>query len=188
MRILVNSIPKSGTYLCANLLSLFGFENTYLHLSPSNRYVKLTAEEIKNQRQTQLQKIGIKEALSEILDNQVVLAHIGRTPEHVDLFKDYKKIILHRTKEEVIESLIRWREISGVPYDVNIIEDYMWDIKLWGQEANTIMISFDDLVQKNAEVIDALQQFLFGSIRYDSMNCIEEALAMHSYTKSSIRN
>ena len=43
------------------------------------------------------------------------------------------------------------------------------------------------MIKKDITVLDQLQEFLFGTVLYNSRKCIRDALTKDSLTKSSIR-
>ena len=188
MKILVISQPKSGTYLCANILQNLGYEFTYMHIS-ARAYDKYDPNNLKQGRRHPAHfrhNATMQESAALIQDNQFAVGHIDYSDKAEDIFKDFKKIVLYRNPREAAESWNRWKEESGrsmaikksVP-NAKILE--------WQNKENTMTLNFDDMVNKNTQKIDALQFFLLNELKYNSQDIIEKSLAQDSLTKSSVR-
>jgi hypothetical protein len=188
MKILVISQPKSGTYLCANILQNLGLDFTWMHIGAKS-YDKYDPNNLKQGRkypQRFRYKSTMKESAALVADNQFAVGHIDYSEKAEEIFKDFKKIILYRDPREAGESWNRWKKESGrsmttkksIP-NAKIIE--------WQNKENTITLNFDAMINKNIQKIDALQFFLFEELKYNSDAIIEKSLAQDSLTKSTNR-
>ena len=188
MKILVISQPKSGTYLCANILQNLGLEFTYMHLAAGSydKYEPNNLDEGRKNPKKFRHKATLEESSQLIRDDQFAVGHIGHSAEAERIFNDFKKVVLYRDTLEAGESWNRWKKESG-----RAMKNYKTmdnsNILKWRNLENTITINFNDMVNKNIDVIDKLQLFLFDRLKYNSAAIIEKSLAQDSLTKSSLR-
>lgn len=131
-------------------------------------------------------KATLEEASNLIGENQFAVSHIDYNKKSESIFKDFKKIILHRDPSEAGKSWNRWKQQSGRQMkDRNTIPNS--SALSWSGKENTFTLPFDDMVNKNVQKIDELQLFLFAQLKYNSTAIIEKSLAQDSLTKSSSR-
>lgn len=185
MRTLIISQPKSGTYLCANLLQEFGIKFSGYHLNQDTyqRYDlgNLHAGIVNPLAYTFTEHIC--KSIGRINNNYFAVTHLNHTNELFNLFRPFKKIIITRAQPEIIESYERFKQVRGGKGTF----DAVLQQHRWLDYPNTFHITFNDMIQKNITVIDELQYFLFDNIIHNSRKCIRNALANDSLTKSSIR-
>lgn len=190
MKVLIISQPKSGTYLCANLLQELNLIFTGLHLN-DNRYQKYNLNDIedcKNNPKKYTIKTSLNKSIKLIEDNEFAVSHLKYSKKSANITSEFKKIILTRNNNEVLNSWIRWANDTNRPKTAQYIETYnQQSILEWLQESNTIHLTFDDLCNKNINAIDKLQDFLFKKIIFSSEDAIEQSLNKPSLTKSSLR-
>ena len=182
-KVVVVSLPKSGTYLMGNVLQNLGFRNTYKHLSKSGgqEYDPNNLEDgIKNPRKYDSKKT-LKQSLNELQAGDYALSHLGYDNETADLLKDFFVIYLYRDEKEIEQSFKRWCEKSGRPY-VPWRKDKLDKISLWKEKAD-FSLEFNDIINHNVEKIDQLQIQLLGNLQLDSKNIIELSIQMDSMTK-----
>jgi hypothetical protein len=185
MRTLIISQPKSGTYLCANLLQEFGIKFGGHHLNEYNyqRY------DLGNLHKGLIDPIEytftehISKSIGRINNNYFAVTHLNYTDELFALFRPFKKIIITRPQNEIRESYERFKGIRGGkgPFEAVLQQHY------WLDYPNTFHLTFNDMIEKNIKVIDELQDFLFNNRLHNSRKCIRNALRNDSLTKSSIR-
>jgi hypothetical protein len=183
MKIIVISIPKSGTYLMGNILENLGFTNTYKHLSKKGgqEYDPNNIQDgIKNPRKYDSKK-SLEENLNEIQDGQYALSHLEYDDCTSKLLEEFFTIYLERDEKEVEASFKRWCKISGRSYKPWRKEKLNY-IKLW-KEHSDYKITFDDMINKNVKKIDFMQLKLFGEVKYDSKEILIKSLDMDSMTK-----
>jgi hypothetical protein len=187
MKLIVISQPKSGTYLCANILQNLGLEFTYLHilLDSYNAYDKDDIENCKRHPEKFRVEAPLYEPLSMIGEGQFAVCHLWRNKVTDLAVKDFKKIILYRDADEIFESYKTWIEETG--RDRKPIKGKPEMVTPWTKCDNTFAMQFNDMVDKNINKLDELQMFLFGEITYNSLTVIEQSLNQPSLTKSHKR-
>jgi len=186
MRALIISQPKAGTYLCANLLQEFGLKFKGIHLSEyqqqqydlSNIYNSL----INKDEYTATEHIST--TVRRISDNHFAVTHLNYTDEFHSLFLPFKKIIITRSKDEILQSWERFRSVRNGKGEIDITSLNQYH---WLDYPNTFHLTFNNMINKEIPIIDNLQQFLFGNILHNSRTCIRTALSTSSLTKSNIR-
>lgn len=199
VKAIIISLPKSGTYLCQNLLGTFGLHKTLIHFGgkvhqqyDSEKYsLGRTNPELFNIDQS------IEDILKNIPNNSVSVTHQIFDDKHDLLFKPFKKILVHRDLRGRTESFERfedrwgkWKRRGMRPALVQEAMTkglYADGIMQWRGKPDVFTLHFDDMVGVNTLVLDQLQQFLFNEIKYDSESCMNKALAEDSLTKSEIR-
>lgn len=190
MKYLITSVPKSGTYLAANIFKNLNIPDSGIHIqnSESSRYiVGGWRQDIKNQNlDIEIYK-KTEEIIDEVNDGEFLTGHIERTEAMIKKFLGYKKILLVRSMSGIIESAVRYRK----DYNLNLLQHLqikdILAIKEWEKDKDCIVINFDDLINKNIIVMDNLQIHLFGEIRFDSLEILELSLKQDSPTKSNLR-
>lgn len=183
MKVVVVSLPKSGTYLMGNVLQCLGFENTYKHLSKKGgqEYDPQNIQEgIKNPRKYDSTKT-LKQNVNEIKDSQYALSHLGYDESIVKLLQDFFVIYLERDEKEIQESFKRWCEKSRRPYKP-WRKEKLDSIKKWKSHANFVL-EFNDMISINEKKLDDLQLCLFGHIKFDSKTTLKKSIQMDSMTK-----
>jgi hypothetical protein len=187
MKLIVISQPKSGTYLCANILQNLGFEFTYLHILPDsyNAYNKDDIENCKRHPEKFRVDAPLQEPLSMIGEGQFAVSHLRRNKVTDLAVKDFKKIILCRDADEIFESYKTWMEETGRDRTPRKGKPEM--VTSWINCDNTFAMQFNDMVDKNIDKLDELQMFLFGGIIHNSLTVIEQSLNQPSLTKSHKR-
>ncbi len=180
MKTLIISMPKSGTYLCSNLLLEFGIRQTLLHLNPGT-YQQYTSDinDTRKNPQKYTHQLKFEKSIELFGDNEFAVTHVSYNKKRAQLLKNTKKILLVRDEKEIVESYQRWNEKTGRPMPAL----NLGDIKRWEQETNIFKLSFNDMINKNVEQIDRLQNYLFNSIKFDSLMCIKNAIELPSMTK-----
>lgn len=190
MKVLVISQPKSGTYLCANLLQELGLFFTELHISESHyqKYNLKNLEDCKKNPKKYTTKISIDKSINLIADNQFAVSHLYYSSTTSDIIYNFKKVILTRDYDEVVDSWNRFATETNRPKDsYRIKEENQKNIFNWLQEPNTIHLTFSDMYNKNINAIDTLQEFLFDKVITNSSNALLHSLSKPSLTKSSLR-
>lgn len=188
MKYFIISQPKAGTYLCANLLSEFNLINTRLHIS-ERKYELYDFNNLEESRKNLTNfsyPIPLHDSLTKIFDNQFAVGHIPYSENNRNLLKNFKKILLIREYDGIKNSATRWAHSTGRSLNIKKVFDIAEDVIRWKQD-NVFIINFQDLIEKNENIINKLQIFLFGNILYDSLKSIENALIKDSLTKSNVR-
>lgn len=198
MKSFILSQPKSGTYLCANLLEEFKMYNTYMHFSNNGKSWKkfsrdpdhglLLAKKLDKAEFTR--SMDFKQGLGLIPENSFAVGHISRTDVNYVALRKFKKILIYRPQIEVIQSMERFNNDNperltegGLRRILRLHEN----MHTWHGEPGTFTLTFKDMLNINVPVIDKLQHFLFGNIPYDSERCMKRAMEKDSITKSKMR-
>lgn len=187
MKYFIISQPKSGTYLCSNILNNLGINQTYYHFTPKHiyKYDKNNLDAGITNPENYIVQDTVENVLLKIKDNDFAVGHLSYKEPIITLLKPFKKIILHRNPTEAGESYNRWITESNRkrPFRDKVKNT----VKEWINEPNTIYINFDSMINKDLTVINQLQEFLFGHIKENSLQILEKSLSNKSLTKSSIR-
>jgi hypothetical protein len=181
MKAIIISKPKSGTFLLSNLIDLMGMDFKGIFIHDNSRHQYDIADKT---NRVALEKVPhpLEKSIEKVEDNEVIVSHLLPTPEARRLLKEFKKIIITRNHDEIKVSYNNWsKALSNRPakYDVN---KYL-PIPDWLEEPNSFGLKFNDLIYKNEKVINDLQLFLLGEIKYDSRVVCQTALNMDSVTK-----
>lgn len=188
MKYFIISKPKSGTYLCSNILKILGLIQTFMHISEKyyHQYDPNNIEDGRlNPKKYQL-SVPIEKSILKVPENSFAVGHLQPKKENLQLLVDFKKIFLHRNLEDRKMSAGRWTlETPRKPINFSFSEEIKMDA--WRSVDNTFSLSFEDMIDKNQEKIDELQYFVLGKVKINSNDLITEALQTESLTKSSIR-
>ncbi|MGB0203374.1 MAG: hypothetical protein ACPF9R_04390 [Acholeplasmataceae bacterium] len=194
MKTIIISQPKSGTYLCSNVLKNLGINQTYLHIA-ENKSQQYDGSDLKNcvcnPRQYDILK-PISEILKLINDNDFCASHLEPIQSNINVTKNFKKIILTRNSiEDADKSWRAWLKYSGRTMSNSrgrrCAVNWKEHSKTWLKEKDTFHLTFEDMINKDTKKIDALQMFLFNETRFDSLSVIEKSLREPSMTKSKNR-
>ena len=190
MRYIIMSQPKAGTYLTANILHNLNIADSGIHIQSAYTTVyivgswRTTGKQHREYKENTL--ITSLKALSYVEDEEFVTGHLQCTDFLKEEFKNDKKILLLRNTEDIRQSALNYLEDQA--YNVfPIVKSTLFNIKKWEKEKDVFVIYFDDLINKNIEVIDNLQKYLFDEIRFDSLDIITKSLEQDSPTKSNLR-
>lgn len=189
MKCVVMSQPKAGTYLCANLLVEFGMVNSSMHLSEHEyqRYDLSDLDACRNATATFTHRKDLHKTLKMIKDNEFAVGHIRGGHKNISRMKEFKKIFLVRSKEEIFQSAERWRQLSGRDIRPKVLVNLAKEMLPWEDEEDVFVLPFKKMLYKNKECLDELQVYLFGEVRVDSVEAMTAALEKDSLTKSDIR-
>ncbi len=187
MKVLVISQPKSGTYLCANILQNLGLEFTFQHLSQHSfgQYYKQDFNIGRANPQSVTKPRSFAKSLSVIGDNQFSVSHIKYSKDNEKLLQPFKKVVLSRDEREAAISWNLYKKETG--RNMRELQKIVKTSLEWANTTNSFLMGFEDMVGKNTLVIDNLQIFLFGKVKYDSEMIITLSLTQDSITKSSRR-
>jgi len=186
MKCFIVSQPKSGTYLCANLLTEFGLQFEGYHISQGH-YQKHDVNDVFSARQDRRQtkiKSKLSQSLTLVKENYFGVGHLEFNSESEKVLFEFKKILLLRDLQTSKESWYRWARIQNKSNDTkNLDIDFRQNIAKWNGRKNVYTLNFFDMKNCDIKKIDGLQNFLFGDILYDSQSCITNALNENSFTK-----
>ena len=189
-RTFIISQPKAGTYLCSNLLINFDMIATGMHIKNNKAriYDPTQSQSFNNKtemkafmRERRISRPRFGDLIAEIPNNGFAVGHIEPQKKFIGGLSGCKKILLLRPYEEFEESLKRFYGGSSVNrkgYD---------QIAKWEYQADVFVMNFSDMIKPRIPVINKLQRFLFGEVKFNSEEAITKALASPSLTKSNIR-
>lgn len=187
MRYFILSQPKAGTYLCANLFLQLGIPFTHMHIGETKyeQYDPLNLTDSRNNPGKYSRKMILSESLKLIPENNFAVGHLAHKPSNVYLLRDFRKVLMLRDRQEIIESADTWLKITGRAGNSTQLLNYhdLDAIAKWQKESDVFAMDFHDLHDKNEDVIYELQLFLFGRIVVDSEEAITKALNAPSLTK-----
>jgi len=197
--VIIISQPKAGTYLCSEIAKNLGLHQTYMHLSQLF-YSQYDSDRMFESRQFP-KKFQVKKPLEESVNliepNSFAVTHVDCTPENIELFDRFKKVVLLRDVNEILSSRKKWLEESGrtiaVKGDKRKPKINPWTrerierLSDWTKVDNTFVLQFNQMIGKDIEAIDGLQLFLFNEIKHNSLDVIEKSLQAETFTKSSKR-
>jgi len=191
MRYIIISQPKAGTYLTANILHNLNIQDSGIHIQsgyttlyPVGKWRGTGKWHAEYKEDTVITSI---KALSYVLDEEFVTGHLECTEELKEVLKNDKKILLIRNTKDISKSAVNYLQSHNNNLLGAITKKLLLHIQKWEKEENVFVINFDDLINKNIEVIDNLQKYLFDEIRYDSLEIITKSLEQDSPTKSDKR-
>ena len=185
MKAFICSMPRSGTYLMAKLLTLWGMTNTNYHFSEG--FV-----EHRTQENIDRQRLDINEVNSNTQDfwhsighNQFAVGHLAPECHNLEQLKSFKRIVLIRDHTEIDNSLRSWSQLTG--YDIKLLDSHKI-IPDWRWVPDTFVCEFNrDLIGINIGKLDDLQRYLFGKVTHCSDATMQLAQASMTFTKSSSR-
>jgi hypothetical protein len=183
MKAVVISQPKAGTYLAANLIQYLGMDFSHIHIDPG-MYRIFKNNDLKN-----FERFGggVSKAVSNLKDNQFAVGHIPFVKQNKQALKDFKKILVIRDIQEIIESAKRYKEEKDQDVETIINASNLKNIAQWSKEEDVFVMNFADMISENSRKINEMQMYLFDHIKTDSLWAIRQAKIADSLTKSSIR-
>lgn len=191
MRAFIISHPKSGTYLCSNLLVELGFKQSGLHLLNEKRYYEYDLFNDKAMHHSVFKRyikngVSLIDNLALIDEESFAVGHIHYNETICPHFQKFKLLYVSRDNDERMKSYKRMdKEFGrGCPSSLKF---HLENKKISPWSNHAFNLSFEDMINKNTSKIDDLQIYLFDEIKYDSDNIITLALNKPSITKSSIR-
>jgi hypothetical protein len=185
VKAIILSQPKSGTYLCANLLQEFGLSFSGLHIS-ENHYQKYPENYIVSGSSDKFtHRTPIAQSIQLISNNEFAASHLAYSENTENLLTNFKKIVVTRPQSEIEESARRFA--NDMNRKLILKTKKINEIAKWTQQPDVFHITFDDLINKNIKKIDLLQHYLFGKVNISSSAAINSALESQSMTKSSLR-
>ena len=188
MKYLIIAQPKAGIHLCESLCRRIGLQNSGLHIF-QDRYVKRDFQNKDWGKNALLEiKSNFNDSVKLIKDNHFAITQSLPVQSNVSAVLDYKKILLTRDTNSIVESSKRFNATTGVNLNTVIDSSMLAKYYDWDLTENIFHIRFSHLINKRVDIIDKLQLFLYNDIKYDSELAINSALRKDTLTKSSIRN
>ena len=199
MKVWILAQPKAGMHLCANLLEQFGLNNSR-YLFFADKYVTRRANQWANTRASwqateQIPYAGqnhLEKIFKLMKNNSFACSHMfPNNKQFVQFVRHYPKIYISRPIDEIRASAERFMNETEPEFGEKfnkITDEQLEYCNQWLKEPNLFHITFDDLVNKNTDKLDKLQEFLFQQVKYNSDEAIQTALDRPSPTKSSVRD
>jgi hypothetical protein len=109
-RIAICSLPKSGTYFLAEVLSQMGCVATQLHLSSNacTDYRCATRKEAREEYKRFNTLLELSKSLALVLPGQFAVGHLECSPRNRALLADFKKVFLYRDLRDGLASFLRF--------------------------------------------------------------------------------
>lgn len=215
-KVLVNTVPKSGTYLLSKALELAGVRNTGVHLR--NNWMwdfrDQTIESVIREPNAFKISIPLHHSLSMVQEGQFVVGHLENTSEIPLNIKEFSHIFAIRNVIDVLISHMRFvvdeRMKSRQTY-LDSIEDgperfaiylestgrsYFQGIQRqlsWLSSPDIIVVRFETLVGDNGEAARSklaklIQDYIQLPKEKDFEKCLIEAIGMPTRTFSGQRS
>ena len=193
--VFVQTVPKSGTYLVAEILKNLGVIFSGIHLSHWNLVDErnATLEQLRTNPDRFNSKADFPTAVSIIKNGQFAVGHIPYKAEYVDALSRFRKIITYRGMRDMICSYTRYygyiqcirtseRRRERKLKDMTMGEDKVMEwlalygfqfselissIIKWIRESNTIICTFDDLINNSASEVRRMAEFLGLNITHE---------------------
>lgn len=188
MKYLIITKPKAGTHLCASLFEHLGLNNSYMHLNIDNyqKYLPENLAEAKTNPKKFTHNVCVDESFKLIPDGHFAYTHLLYCERTKKIFENFCKVLIVRDNAEIRESYKTWQQESGRTAPL-VSEAELNNIEAWKLDPEVFVMEFNDLIDRNIDKVDQLQEYLFGSVITNSENAISQALKANTLTKSSKR-
>lgn len=187
MKYIIISQPKAGTFLLANLYKEFGLLQDNYKLLLETQILSWTDHNWHNFEDRDNVDVPFSYAVNTIKDNEFAMTHAEPSKQNKEVLSQFKKVLITRDYEDVLDSFSRFQNEKNVLHGVELPEERINTMLEWKTE-DVFHLTFNQLLEKNIEQIDSLQNYLFGKIVCNSNVAITNALNNASPTRSSIRN
>jgi len=193
-RVLVCSIPKSGTYLLGRIFEELGLEDTCLHISrsESSLYQNGNLQAYRSSPERFRVDQPFRECVSQICPRQFAVSHLPCDSETKKLATELRVVFLHRDLRDCLISLMRfiadsgrdacfgsaWIQMPDGPERLAaFMKTYDWfcaqwvePLLGWQKQAGVLSVSFEDLMGDNGQVQQRLcVQALCSHVGIDPM-------------------
>ena len=119
MKVVVLTIPKSGTYLMAQLLSEFGLRNTHrhFHVNAVSDYSNANRDEARQYPDRFRVYQPLSKSIQELRNNEFAVGHLpARASKQL---RQARVVFVYRNLRDVLTSSCRWIALSGRWQTVN---------------------------------------------------------------------
>jgi hypothetical protein len=210
-RVIVVSIPKSGTYLVAEILKALGYRSTGMHLAET-AYTDYTGSPLAEARQDPgrfIRSEPLSRSLARIQPGEFAVGHLPFKDEVVHATRPFKRLFLTRDLRLALISYMRFMQATGrlgasqlawysipdlrqrchvflqasAPY---ILKRFYEGMVGWKECDGTLPVRFEDLTndtQRAAGVIESIAEFL-GVANCNAQDVLRSSLATETITKS----
>jgi hypothetical protein len=209
--VLVVSLPKSGTYLVAELLKALGRRSTEMHLAEQaySDYRGADLGEARRNPDRFARREPLSESLTRIQPGEFAVGHLPYKAETVQATAPFKRLYLTRDLRSALISYMRFLHSTGrrgaeqmAWYPIPDVKERLLMFLLttapsllkwhyepmvgWSQLDGITPVSFEDLTagdERAIRVIDSVAAFL-GVENYDAQRMLQSILATETITKS----
>lgn len=181
MKYFIISQPKSGTHLMTNLYRNLGIDGGYILFNQHG----ITMQPYRDSYLSLQLEFEFEESSHLIIDNKFGYGHLEYSESNYNILKDFNLVYLTRNYNSMLESSQRYYEEKNEL--ISVTKERYEAIDRWSKIDGVFKIHFEDLIGLNYDVVDKLQNHLFGSVTRDSKATLDRSLAQPSKTKSSIR-
>jgi len=190
MKYFIISQPKAGTYLAFNLLRNLSLIPSNIHFTQNDYYLYDPNDLDEGRSNPKKFRINgsLEDTVKLIGDDEFGVGHIHYNEKNSRILKPFKKIIVVRTLDGIIESYGRWIRNTGRKENLKGVINTVNKVGEWIDKPDTFVITFEQMINKDLKTIDQLQKFLFNHIFVPSHEVITMALEQDSLTKSDIRH
>ncbi|HEV8067163.1 MAG TPA: sulfotransferase domain-containing protein [Planctomycetaceae bacterium] len=210
-RVIVVSIPKSGTYLAAELLKALGYQWTGMHLAET-AYTDYTGSALEEARQDPgrfVRSEPLSVSLTHIQPGQFAVGHLPFKDDVVQATGPFKRLYLTRDLRLALISYMRFMHTTGrlgakhlawysipdlrkrcyvflqtsAPY---MLKRFYEGMVGWSNLDDTLPVRFEDLTndaERATRVIESVAKFL-GTPSCDAQSILRASLATETITKS----
>jgi hypothetical protein len=210
-RVLVVSIPKSGTYLTAELVKALGYRWTGMHVGETaySDYSRSDLDEARRDPGRFARSEPLSTSLERIQPGEFAVGHLRFKPEIIEATRPFKRIYLTRDLRSALISYMRFMHSTGrlgarhlawypvadlrrrchVFLQVSaplILKWYYEGMAGWSNLDDTLHVRFEDLtgdVERATRAIEAVATFLVVS-NCDAAGILRASLATETITKS----
>lgn len=217
-RVIVVSIPKSGTYMVGALLRALNFVETEIHIhAGGSTYADFRFVPLSDQKNVVpfIRHLRLKETLCFILPGQYALSHLNYNDQHDQLTRNDKRIFVYRDIRDNLVSYLKWYFVS----DKQTEHRYEWEaeqdervrflkflkyegpdiikqfnkIAEWMNRDNVFMFQYEAFVGDHGEeradaLVTALIDYLGCIGAYDTTAIRQFVLNEQTRTKSDARS
>jgi hypothetical protein len=210
-RVIVVSIPKSGTYLVAELLKVLGYRWTGMHLAEA-AYTDYSGSALEEARQDPgrfARNEPLSASLGRIHAGEFAVGHLLFKDEAIQATKPFKRLFLTRDLRSALISYMRFMQTTGrlgarqlawysipdlrrrchvflqtsAPY---MLKRFYEGMVGWSRLDGTLHVRFEDLMneaQIATRAIESVAEFL-GVPNCDAQSVLQSSLAAETITKS----
>lgn len=116
-RVLINTVPKAGTYLVSELARRLGFGQTHLHLTPGHvdAYDPSRLEEGRAHPERFRRTIPLHESVGLVGPGEFAAGHLAATPEIIAALHGLRVVFVRRDLRAALVSSMRFHHETGRP-------------------------------------------------------------------------
>jgi len=216
-RVVVCSIPKSGTYLTAEILRGLGLVATGVHVDEQRftDYRFASPQQARKDDPRLYSEMPLRHSLLFLLPGQFTVGHLPCTPSVIQALTPFRKLMVYRDLRDAVVSWMRfvtdtgrggqraasWRDLPDDPEKLVRMLDvsgpqYFETVRpmlAWRDHSDVFPVAFEVLLGDRGEAarfgcIAELAEFLqIPCSEHEARQVVERALAANTITKSGRR-